>query len=237
MKKLFSVIAGLALFSGSQAFAWVGGPFDNGDYSATLDNEGIYQATFRMKNGTGFAQFGTNVDLFASTSSGDAGGSSTDLTNGSYLNRSLIYYKGITYFGSATGTVDMERRRIDGITNGYTEASATSTTSSDSGTVSASQTIVFNGGRGFSCNSMWIAKITQTYPVLKFNGSGEFTALPQDLSALLTNLAVTIVENNDSTSLSDLPALGDYLASLTETGAETVHMKVFGSRKFFLGRR
>lgn len=238
-KKLFSVLAGLALLSGSQAFAWVGGPFDGGNHSATLDNEGIYQATFRMKNGTGFAQFGTNVDLFANTDS-SAGTTTSQLTLGSYLNRSLIYYKGITYFGSASGIVDHHSRRVDGITNGYTEAASESTSDSSSGTVTASQTIIYNGGRNLSANSTWTAKIYQTYPELRFHGTGEFTALPQDLYALLQSLAISIVENSDNASLDDIEDLGTYLEQLQAQPAgeaTTEKMTVFGARKFFLGRR
>jgi hypothetical protein len=40
MKKIFSLIQLAVLSAGSSAFALVGGPFDNGDYSILLERAG-----------------------------------------------------------------------------------------------------------------------------------------------------------------------------------------------------
>lgn len=268
-KKLFSLLAGLAILSGSQAFAWVGGPFDGGDYSATLDNEGIYQASLRYKNGSGYVQWGNNVDLGPSLSSGtSAAGSSSTSSNstvGSYLNRAVLYYKGIAFFGTASGIVDMDRREVTCVSNAQSEVtlsdqSSTNTQGSfflfgSSNTVNSSTSVVNNGGRGFVANSNFVAKITKTYPELRFSGSGKITLLSPDAQPIIANLAQQIAESlsdiqagDDGTvdfgALFDFLSDPDFLAAITpknidevQENAETIPMKVFGSRRFFLGSR
>lgn len=268
-KKLFSVLAGLALLSGSQAFAWVGGPFDGGDYSATLDNEGIFQASLRYKNGSGYAQWGNNVDLGPSVASGaSSSGSSTTATNssvGSYLNRCVLYYKGISFFGTASGMVDMDRREVTCITNSQSEVTLSDQASTNSqgsfflfgtsNTVNSSTSVVNNGGRGFVANSNFVAKITKTYPELRFAGTGELTVISPDAQPIISQLAQTIAEGlvevepgadgdviiiNPFGFLSD-PAFIDAITPQNiddvQENMETLKMKVNGNRRFFLGSR
>lgn len=268
-KKLFSVIAGLALLSGSQASAWVGGPFDNGDYSATLDNEGVYQASLRYKNGSGYVQWGNNVDLGPSLTSGatGGGGSSTasNSTVGSYLNRCVLYYQGIAFFGTASGMVDMDRREVTCVTNAQSEVTLSDQASTNtqgsfflfgsSNTVNSSTSVVNNGGRGFVANSNFVAKITKTSPEVRFSGKGELTLLSPDAQPIVSNLAQQIAASLgdievgdggsfDPSTLFDFLSDPDFLAAITpkdinqvKDAAETVQMKVFGNRRFFLGSR
>ncbi|WP_038159548.1 hypothetical protein [Verrucomicrobium sp. BvORR106] len=268
-KKLFSVLAGLALLSGSQAFAWVGGPFDGGDYSATLDNEGVYQASLRYKNGSGYAQWANNVDLGPSVASGATGGGGSTTTSnstvGSYLNRSVLYYKGIAFFGTASGMVDMDRREVTCVTNSQSEVTLSDQASTNtqgsfflfgsSNTVNSSTSVVNNGGRGFVANTNFVAKITKTYPELRFSGTGKITLISPDAQPIISGLAQQIAESlsdiqagDDGTvdfgALFDFLSDPDFLAAITpknidqvQENAETYKMNVYGNRRFFLGSR
>jgi hypothetical protein len=268
-KKLFSVIAGLALLSGSQAFAWVGGPFDGGDYSATLDNEGVFQASLRYKNGSGYAQWANNVDLGPSVASGATGGGGSTTTSnstvGSYLNRSVLYYKGIAFFGTASGMVDMDRREVTCVTNSQSEVTLSDQASTNtqgsfflfgsSNTVNSSTSVVNNGGRGFVANTNFVAKITKTYPELRFAGTGKITLISPDAQPIISGLAQQIAESlsdiqagDDGTvdfgSLFDFLSDPDFLAAITpkdinevQENAETQKLTVYGNRRFFLGSR
>jgi len=229
MLKKLALYFGLAVSLNMNAFALVGGPWDGGDYSLILDDVGIYQASFRFKNGSGFAQWGNNVDLGPSTSSSaSAGGTSASTSSsvGSVLNRSLIYHKGIQYFGNATGIADFEGKRISGMTNGQSEvtlSNQTSTSSSGSfflfGTsnqISASTTAVNNGGRGFVANTNWSAKITKTSPIMRFKGTGQITFLGPDATPVISEIAQDILDGvNSNLAPQQVPIPTTYIESST----------------------
>lgn len=260
MKKAFlSFTAFLfALAAAPQAHALVGGPFDNGDYSATLDNSGVYQAAFRFKNGSGFAQFGTNVDLSLFVDITNSAGASQRGATYSVLNRSLFYYKGVTFLGTATGTVDHEAKRIDGITNGSSDVGTTGVTGTSNqnsqSVTAATTTLINNARRGFPCNSTWTATITKSQPILRFTGTGELTVLNPNISQIAYNALQQLIDNytppanaslgdliDDLVGAIDTASLSSdtFLSTLqaTQDNSDTVQMTVFGSRQFFLGRR
>ena len=259
MKKISSLIAAIGLLSAANAFALVGGPFDGNDYGQSLDDQGIYQAGFRFKNGLGFAQWGLNVSMSGNINQGNSGQSSTNLTLGTYLNRSVIYYKGVTYVGAAFGMTDHDRGIVQGTTNGYSEASFSSSgTGGTNGntTLSLSQTASYNGGRGFVANTSFECKITAKSPILKFNGSGELSVLSPDGNGIISALAQTIVNQNTNQTLQNLATalsttiptasggtttlaqiLGGSNVTDTFAAADIVRMTVFGERKFFLSVR
>ncbi len=135
--------------------ALVGGPFDNNDFSAALDENGIYQTAIRFKNGSGFSQWGTNVSISGSITGIPA-------SKGSFLNRSIIYCNGITYFGIASGMVDHTSNTVLGYTNGNTT----------NGEISSS---VAAG----TANTQWKALITTKKPQLRYSGKGEITILTE----------------------------------------------------------
>jgi hypothetical protein len=248
MKKGFLSFAAfvLALVAAPQAHALVGGPFDNGDFSTLLDEGGIYQASFRFKNGSGMAQFGTNVSM--DTFEVNGGG-----TNLSVLNRSMFYYKGVTFLGTATGTVDHLRKRITGFTNGDTDVVTTGTTaagSSNNQTVTpATTTLLSNNGVGLSSSSHWDAKITKSHPVLRFTGTGELTVINPTLAGTAFNAFEQLIGNYQpspnttlGTQIEDLVnaiVIADANAALLlstlqgiSDNADKVKMHVFGSRVF-----
>lgn len=244
----------LALVAAPQAHALVGGPFDNGDFSVLLDDNGIYQAAFRMKNGSGMAQFGTNVtlDTFDDTTTGPG-------TAMSVLNRSVIYYRGVTFIGSATGIVDHERKRITGFTNGDSDVATTGTTQQGSQSnqtkTPATTTLLSNNGVGLSSSSHWDARITKSHPILRFTGKGEFTVINPTLAGTAFNAFEQLIGNytppqNTITlgnQIEDLvnaivvaDANKDLLVSTINSvseNAEKVKMHVFGSRIFLTSIR
>lgn len=262
---LTCLLAGLLfLISHTSAHAWVGGPFDNGDYSATLDDQGVYQASIRYKNGSGYVQWANNADLGPSAASGSSSSSSTTTTStssvGSYLNRAVLYYKGVAFFGNATGMSDMEAREVTCVFNSQSEVtldeqSSTSSQNTSNSSVNASSSVVNNGGRGFVANGNFVAKITKTYPQLRFSGTGQLTLINPDAQSIIADLAQQIAESLADISVGEdgTVAIGDifdflsdpdFLAAITpktideiSESSETVKMTVTGSRRYFLSSR
>lgn len=266
IKSYFACLLGglLFLISHTSALAWVGGPFDNGDYSATLDDQGVYQASIRYKNGSGYVQWANNADLGPSASSGSSSSSSTTTTSassvGSYLNRAVLYYKGVAFFGNATGMSDMEAREVTCVFNSQSEVtldeqSSTSSQTTSSSSVNASSSVVNNGGRGFVANGNFVAKITKTYPQLRFSGTGQLTLINPDAQSIVAGLAQQIAESlaeistdEDTTvvltDVFDFLSDPDFLAAITpktidevSESSETLKMTVTGSRRYFLSSR
>ena len=90
MLKKSHVLFALALAFPAVSQAFNGGPFDNADNSITLDNSGVYQCAMRFHNGSGFAQWGTNVQMAPNVSTGAGNAANTTNSLGTPLNRSVI---------------------------------------------------------------------------------------------------------------------------------------------------
>lgn len=245
MKKAFLSLSAFvfALVAAPQAQAWVGGPFDSGDYNILHEREGVYQATMTYKNGSGFCQFSQDNALGAQ----NVGGTPT-LSVFSLENRSLLYYKGITYAGTCTGVVDFEARRVFATTNGSTFLSTSVTGGGGSAT---NDPIVNNGSTDGFANSTFTAKITATAPLLRFSGKGEASfVMDQDLTTaegIVTNtifqqywqdLVATNPVITPDIAAGAVSTLLDLLAQLRsfdelENRMERVKTKVFGSRRYF----
>jgi hypothetical protein len=260
MKRISLILASFVLVFGTKASAAKGGPFDNGDYSSLLDNSGIYQAAFRFSNGSGFAQFGDNVDAALFVDISNTGGSTVRGSTYSVLNRSIIYYKGVSYLGTCYGMVDHEAKLVSGVTNGNSDVGTVGTTNASNNAntqsvTAATTTLLNNGGLGFPCNTNFNCRITKTHPVLRFNGTGELTIVNPSLSqvaysaltALITSQQGATGNQNFGTQITQLVAgLTSAAASTTSlipstdqtrATSDQIRMTVFGSRKFFVGRR
>jgi hypothetical protein len=230
-----------------QAQAWVGGPFDSGDYNILHEREGVYQATMTYKNGSGFCQFAQDNALGAQTT-----GTGTSLSVFSLENRSLLYYKGLTFAGIATGVVDFEARKVHGFTNGST----TVQTNATSGGGSSSDFVIVNGGfvgdPGFGySNSTFTAKISSTAPLLRFSGKGEASfVMDQDMASVQDAVTDTIFPAYWADVVATNPVITPEIASAgvgvlldllaqvnsieaVEQRMERVKTKVFGSRRYF----
>jgi len=252
------ILLALVLSFSASAHALTGGPFDNGDYSQLLDQNGVYQWTAYFSNGIGQGQFQSGVSLGPSISSSGTSGSSQQTTNsniGTISERSMFYFKGVTFFGGCFGLVDLSSKTISCVTNGQSEVSLSQTSTSATtatviGTatnVNATTNVVNNGNVGFVANSEWSGKIDSTNPTLKFTGTGQLTVLSPSVQPLLSNLAQQIITAGAGTSGSSTAASLNVLSTtaflnnvtpltLTQVSdqSESVDMTVSGVRKFFL---
>jgi hypothetical protein len=205
MKKIFSLIQLAVLSAGSSAFALVGGPFDNGDYSVLLERAGYYQSSYSFKNGSGYSLFSPDNVQGAIvqgqnniTQNIGAGALSTPTGQANNANRTVIYYKGVTYFGSAFGEVDVQSRRISGYGNAssdFTIASAQTQQQTgfftQSNITTFSSNTVTSSGRSYVANVNWKGKITATQPQLRYSGSGEISIISPTGQAAIAGLAYT----------------------------------------------
>lgn len=204
MKKISLLIQIAALTAGLPAFAISGGPFDNGSYSILLERNGVYEAAYSFKNGSGYSQW------TADNSQGDVNTGGTVQVNlgaGSLLtssgssnnaNRTVLYYKGVTYFGSAFGEVDTQKRTIQGFGNANSDYATTATTSQQNNgffatttSSSFSTSTVVSSGRNYTANLNWKGKITSTFPQLRFSGKGELSVIAPNGAEAVASLAYT----------------------------------------------
>lgn len=202
MKRIIaSLVIGVSALSG-QAFALVGGPFDGNTHGAALDNNSIYQATLSLTNGSGFCYFSPDAKITPDRVPG-GGTNATDFDYiGSTPNRSVIYYKGISYVGSCFGTADTDARFIEAVLNATSELgfSATQTnqnnnnnnnnnTGNQQQTTASVANIIVKNNRSFLVNGAFEAKIYQTAPVLRFKGKGELAFLATTSEDSIAGLA------------------------------------------------
>jgi hypothetical protein len=204
---------------GGKASAFVGGPFDNGDFSSLLDNSGVYQVAFRFSNGSGFASFGSNVDTSLFLPGGSAGGAlaTTPGTTFTVLSRSLFYYKGVTYLGNCTGMVDHERKIVSGVTNGATDITltASNTTGGGGGSTTTTTNNLITNNLAFNANSQFLCKITNSHPILKFSGEGELSVLNPSIAQVSFQAIQQIITGTGGGTASVGQQLASLLAVLT----------------------
>lgn len=225
MKKFFLTVASLALLGSEKASAISGGPFDNGDAGSILLERGsFYQCQFSFQNGNGYGVFTPDSQVSGNggfvgggaIGGGGAGGGGqgglftrgnlfSDNTSGGLqrnANRSVFYYKGVTYFGACFGMPDLEARKIVGSCNASSDvsggnisnqATATGGAAGGSGVVNSSlngnAAAIVSNNTGFVLNAGWEAKIFQTKPTLRFRGKGEIAVISPTGQSAITNLA------------------------------------------------
>lgn len=153
------------------AFAWVGGPYSGNTYDGITG--GVFTATIRGKNVSGICKFSqSTADLYTSP-----------------FGDSIVYFKGMTYYGECYGFVDTERRVVSGVTNGSNwgadddpNLGGTFRYIGGEGTYG-----VYNGqaadqggedirGRNMSiANSSWNGRLTSVRPGVRFKAKGQMT--------------------------------------------------------------
>jgi hypothetical protein len=280
MKNIFLTIASVALMSNSNVWALAGGAFDNGDPGGLLmERGGFYQCQFSFRNGNGYGIFtpdsflGGNLpstNQTGSTSSQQTGifnrGSLYTPNSGNALghnaNRSVFYFKGVSYVGGCFGFVDIHARQVEGVCNGSSNETITQQTLSQNtgGLINASQStattqpLVINS-KGNILNLGWTGKVTSTRPNLRFRGKGELTVeqTGRDVKQLATtgysNLIDAIVQsvsNSTNPPPNYTTAQTAVDAALTRLNAilkdptfdsgsppESLPVRVTGNRRFF----
>ncbi len=236
--RLFSIAVLLVAFAATpKAQAFVGGPFDNDDYSILLDRDGVYQATFSFSNGSGMAMFSQDNSFEPASATSVAG-------QFALHNRSVFYYKGVTYFGTCTGIIDHGAKKIIGFTNGNSDYSAGAATPAGRPAIGAN-------GLNFTANSEFKANITTTAPILRFKGKGTvtFMGVPQIATLraaaaaaiaaigvpVIIPPATTVTTAQASQYINTVLALTAQVdnPSTVEAYQENQTMRVYGSRRYF----
>ncbi len=208
LRKNHLLFALVMSFSAS-AFALVGGPFDNGDFSELLDQNGIYQWVASFPNGLGQGQFNDTTSVGPTLTGSTSGTATTNTGIGTVQDRSIFYYKGVTFFGQCFGQVDLSSKTISCVTNGSSDTTISTSSSSSNGSTtgqqsatSASGTITNNGNLGMVANSEWNGNITSTNPTLVFHGTGQLTVIPPNVQSLIGSLAQSVISSQNSSSSS-----------------------------------
>jgi hypothetical protein len=205
MKKFFLMIQLAAMAAGSSAFALTGGPFENSDAGILIERGSFYQSTFSFRNGNGYALWTPDNQIIdQGSSAGSVDFSVTTLITPATprafsdhnANRSVLYYKGIIYVGSAFGSADIDAREINGFCNAFSDLSfETTTTQNNNNLFNSTQSqssnvdlIAFNN-RGYIANVAWEGKIYTRAPIVRFKGKGELSIISPSGSESIASLA------------------------------------------------
>lgn len=191
MKRFACLITVILATFGGNAHAWVGGPFDGGLHSSTLSRNSIFQAVLSFENGSGYVYFSPTQAL-----TGDDINNTANVDGRAGIrNRSVLYYKGITYVGSAFGVNDDEARYVQGSLNATSELSFSSQTTNAQGqganqtTTSSVSTTIVNSSRSFLVNGNFEAKVYQTSPSYRFRGEGQLAFISPNGTDAVAGLA------------------------------------------------
>lgn len=213
MKKLIASITALSFFlQAVPAMAWVGGPYSNN----TPDGKsgGVFQGMISMKNGSGMFRFASGAEPFISPNA-----------------NSVVFHKGLVFYGDCFGMVDFPSKRVSGITNGLT----TITYDQNPGvTATGTPLLQFsNGSENYICNTQWNGKFTCTAPNPIFKAKGYAYIFERDYSNTITTDIITtgIIEELPG----DPPPIRETTISQSITQSEPtpkqrVKIKVYGSR-------
>lgn len=204
MKKFGAILSLVGLLSQNSAFAWLGGPYSNNTYDGITT--GLFGGTIRGSNTTGVFKFIQNNEAFVS-SFGD----------------SVVYHKGMTYYGESYGQIDFNSSKVSGITNGNSAGGNTNDPGQGPNFRSVFGTgfgVSNAGGENFTsavANSAWNGKITNKKFAMRFTGKGEMSFFGNP-----TETTVTV----------DTNSFGDFNEPRTSlaTGASTAPGGISGSQ-------
>jgi hypothetical protein len=194
MKKIFAIFTAVILMPASQSMAWTGGPFSNGNALPGGD-DGVYEAVATTSNGLGIYRFAVRNNGVSSETAGTGAtgtnGATTVSSNVQFSagllaasSSNVWYYKGITYYGTAFGTVNSDAGIVACVGNATSNSpiiGGTQGQGGNTGTAFATGTggtngAVIHGPAGNNigyANSSWLAKIKKREsPTLRFRGTG-----------------------------------------------------------------
>jgi hypothetical protein len=237
---ILPLILGLSALVGN-ANAWVGGPFDNGFHGAGLEKGAIYQATFTFSNGSGYCYF----DPLAAVVPESGTAPTNYVPRGASVNRSVIYYKGVTYIGAAFGSVDGEARHVEAELNGSSDVTFSATTQNTNNnffTFSQTQTsvssAVVSSNRSFTVNGNFSAKVYQTAPSFRFRGKGELVFLSPTTPDSITGLAYNAYSNfinaiiNFYSSITTISLTGSAIQQFFQGGQDAIDNSLTGLKPY-----
>ncbi len=194
MKKAFAIFTAVILMPASQSLAWTGGPFSNNSRFASGD-DGVYEAVATTSNGLGIYRFAVRNNGSSSEAAGGGGtnpNGSTGVSSNVQFSAGLLaasssnvwYYKGITYYGPAFGTVNSDAGIVVCIGNAESNQPSVGGLQGQSGAAplpaqngtGGINGVVIRGPQGGNigyANSSFTAKIKKKdSPTVRFNGTG-----------------------------------------------------------------
>lgn len=151
MKKFAVALTFISVFfQAAPVMAWVGGPYGNNTHDGFQG--GVFQAMMTMKNGSGMLRFSTGLEPLVSP-----------------FAQSVVFHKGLGYFGECFGMVDFPSKKVSGATNGLTQLlPVTATPTTGTGVPQ----VFSNGNVQKVCNTTWNGKITSSAPAVRFRAKG-----------------------------------------------------------------
>lgn len=175
MKKFGAILSLLALISQSTALAWIGGPYSNNTYDGF--DGGVFSGTIRGSRCTGLFRFSQGAEAYVSP-----------------FGDSIVYFKGMTYYGESYGFIDTVGGSATGVTNGQNSGNNTGDPGGSNfrnnngtgfGVSNGVGTTVNAGGAAINqqfgninsaaANASWNGKITSKRPTIRFKGKGEIS--------------------------------------------------------------
>lgn len=184
-----SAIGAVALMFCSSAHAWVGGPFSNNSFGTANSLNGTYQAVMRGKNAVGVMILGMTASpqyrdtgLNEVTRTGTASSTYSqlfDLTGNE--GRFAMFVNGTVVVGTASGSIDMSGRKISAVLEGSRNR-GDQTISKQSIQQYATNGVSTSGSattkQYLFRDVLYVAgdfdaKFQKSYPVQRFDGSGD----------------------------------------------------------------
>jgi hypothetical protein len=173
MKKFGAYLSLLGLLSQASALAWVGGPYSNNTYDGF--DGGIFGGTIRGSACSGIFKFSQGNEAYVSP-----------------FGDSIVYHKGMAYYGECYGFVDFDSKTVSGVTNGSNSGANQNDPNSSpqfrnlygsgfgvqNGTgAGIGSTNNFGGAQTDTAvaNSYWNGKITKSKQTMRFRAKGEMT--------------------------------------------------------------
>ena len=180
MKKFGAFLSLLGLFSQSTALAWVGGPYGGNTYDGFTG--GIFGGTIRGSASSGIFKFSQGNESYVSP-----------------FGDSVVYSKGLAYYGECYGFVDFDSKTVSGVTNAAANGTNLNDPNSspqyrnisgfgfgvDNGlpgtviggsyTTGAGGSIGPAGTNAGIANSSWNGKITKSKQTMRFKARGEMS--------------------------------------------------------------
>ncbi len=217
MKKFGAYLSLIGLLSQATAPAWVGGPYSNNTYDGF--DGGIFKGTIRGPSTSGIFSFSQGDEALVSP-----------------FGDSVVYNRGMAYYGECYGFVDFDSKKVSGITNGTNNGTNLNDPNSspqfrnvsgfgfgvDNGIPGtlvgnqyaplASGAVGAPGTNVGTANSSWNGKITKSKQTMRFRAKGE-------MSLFGTATQATEFNNVTSTGVFDNPTFDlDAAVNLIGTG-------------------
>ncbi|RYD38026.1 MAG: hypothetical protein EOP86_02000 [Verrucomicrobiaceae bacterium] len=226
MKKIGAILSLVGLLSQSSAFAWIGGPYSNNTYDGNPG--GVFSGTIRGRNTTGLFKFAQDAQPYVST-----------------FGDSVVYHKGMTYYGESYGQIDFNTSLVSGITNGSNNgANANDPNQSPyyrgvsgsgfgvlngtgTGNVTTNGTApAFGSDSVANANSHWNGRVENKKFAMRFTAKGEmsFFGYASEMTIKIDTVSSGDLENprvNEDTGLNSNPTANNARFQFTGTGSVT----------------